>query len=719
VAAGRYWHAQRAAGPLPREPRWLEPADARLRLEIVEGVGAWSQVDAIVARVREADTLPVILRLAAGRDEQAGRWAAAVARYRRLAVLPRATPHERSIAAVRLAVALEHHGSEDSAAAAWRRGAQTLPELADWLTLRGAEEEPDTAAAFAALASPMSPGAAAAVDSFIADRRVAAGNLEGALALYLRHGRVAEAAQVEESLGRSAVARRRADAVLEANPSRPQAVLAATFLATTYDPLTVDELLAIARAYRARGDLRSAERYAGRAARASDTAFTPWIELASVAAARHRSATAREALAHAAALLRRRPGVPATVLAPATVRVLGAAGRWASADSSVTRLARTNPGDSNVAAAVALVARHDLIRGADARVAFLDRLLVRDFGEAAATNGARLRLALEAYAAGDHDSAAAGIAAVLAHGATGEVARAAGYWDARLRLEAHDPGAAARLRAIAAAEPLGYYGVRARELLDEPLPLTPDSMLPRPRAGLSLAQADERIRLLVDAGLGAEASAEALGWIADTGASPALLASVAAAAAGVALGREAILLGNAAGARAPLTRSVAIALFPRPYWKVFQGEAAEQCLDPLLLTAVVRQESRFQVLARSSAGARGLSQLLPRTARELNRRLRLGPWNPRLLDVPDYNLHIGARYLREREAHARLPVHVLIASYNSGPVRVARWRQWPGVQDPDLFVAHLSVPETQDYVRSVYANYLWYRQLYAAGEGAR
>jgi soluble lytic murein transglycosylase len=149
-----------------------------------------------------------------------------------------------------------------------------------------------------------------------------------------------------------------------------------------------------------------------------------------------------------------------------------------------------------------------------------------------------------------------------------------------------------------------------------------------------------------------------------------------------------------------------------PYRGVIVAEAAEECVDPLLLAAVIRQESRFQVHARSRAGARGLIQVLPRTGAEMSRLLRLGPWSAQLLDAPDFNLHLGARYLRDRQTRDSLPLYALIASYIAGRTGVRRWLSRPEFRDVDLFIERLPSAGIADYVRNVYANYAWYRRLY-------
>ena len=717
VAEGRYWHAGRALPALARSARPLRSGEARLRLRIAEGLERWPAVDSILARVQGVDTIPELLAAAARADERRARWAAAAVRYRRLASLPDARPAIRAAAAVRLAVVFERLALPDSAEAAWRRAAQALPDLSDWFALHRAPLELDTALAFASVAVVRSRGAAEAADDFIAGRRVESGNLAGALALYLRHGRPLDAARVEVALGRDDVARRRVDALLS-DPAKPVALLAANFLVAQIRGLTADELLGIARAYRARGDLMSAERYARRALEPGDTSLAAWLELAGIAAARHRVPAAHAAIESAVALLRRRPGTPGTVVAPTSALVLGAAGRWEDADSLVARLARADPGDSNVAAAVLLVANHERASGTrEAELAWYLVLLHR-FAATPAADVARFRLALAHYAAGFRDSAEAAMTEVVVRDTARRLGPAPRYWSARLAFERHDEAGATALRAIAADDPTSYYGVRATELLGDSLPLAADSTLaPPPPGSFSPARAAERIRLLVAVGFAGEARAEALAWIRDTSASPQLLAAAAAAAAAAGFAQEAIFLGGAARARAGITDAIGDALFPLPYRRVIEAEAAEFCVDPMLLAAIVRQESRFQPRAASRAGARGLSQVLPLTARQMSRREGVKSWDPDLLYVPDFNLHFGARYVHDRLMREPLPVHALVASYDAGPTRLSLWRQWPEFGDPDLFVERLSITETRDYVRSVYANYAWYRRLYGGTGG--
>jgi soluble lytic murein transglycosylase len=288
------------------------------------------------------------------------------------------------------------------------------------------------------------------------------------------------------------------------------------------------------------------------------------------------------------------------------------------------------------------------------------------------------------------------------------------YFAARLRHESGDPAGTQQLRSIAARTPTDYYGVRAREVLGDSA-LVVDTPLALPRPGsFPPSRARERVRLLASVGLDTDARDEAEGWVTDSTASVYVLAAAAGAAAEAGFAREAIALGEAIRKRAGMVLAAVRALYPLPFRTVISAEAAEQCVDPLLLAAIIRQESRFEPRAVSRAGARGMSQVMPATGEELARRMRLGAFHPDLLFVPDYNLHLGSSYLRDRRDVDSLPLYAQLAAYNAGRERVVRWRAWPEFEDPDLFAERVAIGETRDYVRIVYANYSWYRAAYAS-----
>jgi len=707
LALGRYWHAARAAGALGTRPPPAESALVHAR--IAEGLQRYARVEALLRRVPGADSLPLALALGARADERAERWAAAAVKYRRLLALSTADPEVQAWAAARLPFALEHSASRDSATAAWRRAALAVPELADWFALRRAALEPDTAVAFAVVGGGRTPGARLRAEQFVVQRRLRAGNAAGAAKLARRHGCTLELARVEFALGRWRDARLIADSILFTETIRPSGFLAATFLTERFDALTLREALGVSRAYRARNDLVAAERIALRALQRADTSVAAWLEVARLQAEQRQVALALRTVDSAGARAGRRRG---TLIAAARVRVLLIGGRLGEVDTLVRQLIRAHRGDTGIARVV--LERADLHRargeGADERTLY--GALVRRFPGAPATTVARFRYGLQLYAAGQPDSAWAYVTAAARDDSLGELGLGPQYWRGRLAMERGDSTAPTDLRRLARTFPVHYYGVRARELLGDSA-LVADRPLPRPRFGsFPPARARTRLRLLAALGYDREVRDEALGWLGDTTVSVQVLLAAAQVAADAGYARESIALGEAAKARVGMTTGVARAIFPLPWRTVIESEAEEQCVDPFLLAALIRQESRFDVRAVSRAGARGMSQVMPATGAQMSERLRLGAWDAELLFVPDFNLHLGTRYLYERQARDTFPPLPLLASYNAGPARVGRWRTWPEFGDPDLFAERVSIPETRDYVRTVYASYVWYRSAW-------
>src|SRR5205823_9389403 len=111
-------------------------------------------------------------------------------------------------------------------------------------------------------------------------------------------------------------------------------------------------------------------------------------------------------------------------------------------------------------------------------------------------------------------------------------------------------------------------------------------------------------------------------------------------------GPAAVRLGWQAALKSPNDSRVLRVIFPWPNRRAVEAEAAEFGVDPLLLVAIVRQESVFDAQALSPAGARGLAQLLPGTAALTARGLDV-TFYPEWITVPDLNLHLGAAHLQE------------------------------------------------------------------------
>jgi soluble lytic murein transglycosylase len=161
-----------------------------------------------------------------------------------------------------------------------------------------------------------------------------------------------------------------------------------------------------------------------------------------------------------------------------------------------------------------------------------------------------------------------------------------------------------------------------------------------------------------------------------------------------------------------LPRDVLTHIFPLAYWDLIQKYSAQHGLDRFLVAALVAQESTFVPAVRSSAGAVGLMQLMPATARVYARRLKL-TYSSRLLASPDANLRMGTAYLADkiREFGA---VHLALASYNAGERVVREWRsERPGLPR-DEFIDDIPYPETQNYVKRILGTAEDYRRLYGS-----
>ncbi|MCS6856405.1 MAG: transglycosylase SLT domain-containing protein [Sandaracinaceae bacterium] len=155
------------------------------------------------------------------------------------------------------------------------------------------------------------------------------------------------------------------------------------------------------------------------------------------------------------------------------------------------------------------------------------------------------------------------------------------------------------------------------------------------------------------------------------------------------------------------------AAYPTPYANEASLAASEQGLPEALLYAVMRHESAFNPSARSRAGAVGLMQLLPSTARRIGAKLGLPVADQRLTD-PAVNMRLGACYLREMLS--RWPLPLALAAYNAGEHRVQKWRQkWP--LPIDEFVEHIPFSETHHYVRKVVGSHARYTYLKRVEEG--
>jgi len=135
-------------------------------------------------------------------------------------------------------------------------------------------------------------------------------------------------------------------------------------------------------------------------------------------------------------------------------------------------------------------------------------------------------------------------------------------------------------------------------------------------------------------------------------------------------------------------------------------------VDPLVLHAIIRQESLFQYNALSPAGAVGLMQLMPGTARRIARGAGIrGRLRKQDLLRPERNVALGAYYLSTLLSLYGGDYLRAVAAYNAGESAVARWWGDAG-GDPALFLERVAYRETRGYLRKVFFNLLQYYRIY-------
>lgn len=152
--------------------------------------------------------------------------------------------------------------------------------------------------------------------------------------------------------------------------------------------------------------------------------------------------------------------------------------------------------------------------------------------------------------------------------------------------------------------------------------------------------------------------------------------------------------------------------FPMAYPGYMQKACSAQNIDPLLLTALSREESAFDPDIRSWAGALGLTQLMEPTAARMAKDLNLPPPSAEDLTHPDLNLTLGARYLRKLLDMFNNHPGLAVPSYNAGEGAVSKWLKLRGDQPFDAFVEEIPYKQTRDYVKRVISTYQTYHYLY-------
>ncbi len=148
--------------------------------------------------------------------------------------------------------------------------------------------------------------------------------------------------------------------------------------------------------------------------------------------------------------------------------------------------------------------------------------------------------------------------------------------------------------------------------------------------------------------------------------------------------------------------------YPTPYRAEISAAARDNQIDEALAFGLARQESRFVADIMSSAGAVGLMQLMPATARWVARQIGRDDYRVTGLDQPQLNAQMGSFYLRHvLDRLDGMPV-LATAAYNAGPGRARAWRGAASMEGA-IYAETIPFNETRDYVKKVLANAMFYQ----------
>lgn len=149
-------------------------------------------------------------------------------------------------------------------------------------------------------------------------------------------------------------------------------------------------------------------------------------------------------------------------------------------------------------------------------------------------------------------------------------------------------------------------------------------------------------------------------------------------------------------------------LYPRPYYEVLTKALKGDRLDPIVLLSLIRQESVFNPFARSPVGARGLMQLMPKTAQRFRRSV-----GDNQLVNPAINIDIGTKYFTNLMKRYDGNLVYVLAAYNAGESRVERWKTNYFETDESILKNIEAIPflETRNYVKLIFRNIFFYKLL--------
>ena len=605
---------------------------------------------------------------------------------------------------------LDRADSLDAARAAYDQAAQKLPRLSDWLYLRAAGVTGDSAARAAYYAKLRTDVARDRIRWTDAIARERTRDFVGAIRAYNALGARLEALRLRINPpaddASKAAARGELVSLISSSNNSADTREAIDLFDKVFTTTTPSEELVIARAATKSGlPDRAATAYA-KALGAGLGDVSDNLGYGSVLFRLRRYADAATQFAKI-----RAPSALAAAAQYQRARAQIALGNTDTGRSTLRAITTAFPKDTSAASALLLLAdlATDDNRDQDARQT-LTAMLKRFPTGRHATN-AHFRAGMISYIQGDRKAAAAQFDSLVARDSNSSEALAAGYWAARSYAALGDKTRSkARWRSIIAKDPLSYYAVMAAKRLDTTL-VSSDRSPPNYGKVPVIDTAMNRIVALKDVGMDVEAGFENDRLFRDALANPTRMVATAHALAGSDQASRSIALGRRAIDEIGHSAENYRLYFPVLERETLISSSKENGLDPVLVAALIRQESNFNPLATSPAGARGLMQLMPDVGRALASAKGIGPWDPELLYQPAINITLGTAHLSGLVRKYPEVVKQL-AAYNAGESRVEKWSTKTGAADPEVFTERIPFVETRDYVRTVLRNRAYYQALY-------
>ncbi len=606
--------------------------------------------------------------------------------------------------------ALDRADSLDSAKILYAEAAKRTPAVADWLYLRAAgvtRDESERAKFLSRVTLPVARDRKAVTNAIAIER---SGDVEGAIKAYVAIGERVPAFRLQlmraADTARVLAARQGLVSYLASSPDRDAIRDAIALFDKSFPKPTPGENLVIARAaYTAGVTGRASNGYSSTFAGGLGTA-RDHFQMGLILARLNRDADAVAEF--------NRVTQPASLAAAAryqAARALLALGRRDEARSLLRQITTEFSTDTSAAASLLLLAdlATDDLRDADARSTLLS--LVQRFPNTRQASQALFGAGLVAYISKDYKTAGVELDSIVARYSASDDALAAGYWSGRASRARGDTAAAnARWRAVIAKEPSSYYSVLSAKRLGTVL--IPDKGTDNYPSVPDVDAANRRIAILRDFGMDTEAKFEYDRLFRDAQQSPERLVATTHALAGSDQSSRAITLGRQAVAKSGPTPQNYRLMYPILERETLTETARKYKLDPALIAGLIKQESAFNPRATSPVGARGLMQLMPPVGRTLARGQGIAGYTDESLYDAAVNIRLGTEHLAGLLNRSG-QIERVLAAYNAGESRVARWIQKAGSDDPELFTERIPFVETRDYVRSIVRNRAFYSSLYS------